>query len=365
MTVAVYDPVLNQEVKAQIFVAALGASNYTFAEATASQSLPNWIGSHQRALAFFGGVPKAIVPDNLKSGVTSACRYEPGLNRSYQDFAEHYGVAVIPARPKRPKDKSKVEKAVQEVERQILAPLRDQRFVSLATLNQAIRERLTLLNTRVMKGYGLSRQDLFDQIERCELSPLPQRTFEFATWKQAKVSVDYHIEVEKHYYSLPYWLVQRQVTVKVSEHQVEIFYENQRVACHERSKIPYRHTTRPQHMAPEHWAYKRQSKEMFLNWAGRIGPQTVEQVEAIFALKDHEEQAFRTLKGIQSLSSRYGAQRLEAACRYANGFNLVGLKRLRSVLENNRDSHVEQATPEPSLCSPAEHDNLRGQTYYA
>ena len=364
MTIVVYDPVLNQELKAQIFVATLGASNYTFAEATESQSLPNWIGSHQRALAFFGGIPKAVVPDNLKSGVTDPCRYEPGINRSYQDFAEHYGIAVIPARPKRPKDKSKVEKAVQEVERQILAPLRDQHFSSLGTLNQAIRERLKRLNARVMKGYGLSRQDLFDQIERAELSPLPQRLFEFSTWKPAKVSLDYHIEVEKHYYSLPYSLVQRQVTVKISEHQVEVFYENRRVACHERSKVPYRHTTRPEHMPPEHWAYKRQSKEMFLNWAGRIGPQALEQVECIFALKDHEEQAFRTLKGVQSLSSRYSSQRLEAACRYANHFNLVGLKRLRSILENNRDSYVLTPTHDPAVSTPAVHDNLRGQTYY-
>ena len=364
MTVTVYDPILHQEVKAQIFVATLGASNYTFAEATESQSLANWIGSHQRALAFFGGVPKAIVPDNLKSGVTDPCRYEPGINRSYQDFAEHYGVAVIPARPKQPKDKAKVEKAVQEVERQILAPLRDQPFASLARLNQAIRDRLKPFNARVMKGYGLSRQALFEQTERAELAPLPQRPFECATWKQAKVSLDYHIEVEKHYYSLPYSLVQRQVTVKLSEHQVEIFDANRRVACHERSHVHYRHTTRPEHMPPEHWAYKRQSKEMFLSWARWIGPQTLTQVECIFALKDHEEQAFRTLKGVQSLARRYGAGRLEAACRYANHFNLVGLKRLRSILENNRDSYVLAATPEPAVSTPADHDNLRGQTYY-
>lgn len=234
----------------------MGASNYTFAEATPAQTLEHWIGSHQRALAFFGGVPKVIGPDNLKSGVNSPCRYEPGLNGSYQDFAEHYGVAVIPARPKKPRDKAKVEKAVQEVERQVLAPLRHEHFMGFAQLNDAIRERLAVLNTRVMKGYGLSRWELFERTERDALAPLPQAPFVFARWKDAKVSTDYHIEVERHYYSVPYTLVQRQVRVKTTERQVEIFFESQRVAAHQRSKVPYRHTTLPEHMPPQHWAYK-------------------------------------------------------------------------------------------------------------
>ena len=364
MTVAVYDPVLNSEVKAQIFVATLGASNYTFAEATPSQALPHWIGSHQRALAFFGGVPKAIVPDNLKSGVTSACLYEPGINRSYQDFAEHYDVAVIPARPKKPKDKAKVEKAVQEVERQVLAPLRHQRFVSFATLNQAIHERLERLNNRTMKGYGRSRRELFEEIECSELAPLPQLSFKYSEWKEAKVSLDYHLEVKKHYYSVPYWFVQRQVQVKTSEHQLEVFYEGQRIACHEYSRVPYRHTTLPEHMPPEHWAYKQQSKQTFLAWANHIGPQTVEQVDAIFAIKAHEEQAFRTLKGIQRIAQKYGSGRLEAACKYANHFDLVGLRHLRSVLERNLEQSVLSALETQDRPATVAHDNLRGSSYY-
>ncbi len=362
MRVTVYDPVMQEDVQAQIFVAVLGASNYTFAEATPSQTVENWIGSHQRALEFFGEVPKVIVPDNLKSGVTFACRYEPGINHSYQEFASHYGIAVIPARPKKPRDKAKVEKAVQEVERQVLAPIRYERFVSFATLNAAIAQRLQILNARPMKSYGLSRVELFERMERSALLPLPQTPFVFAHWKEAKVNLDYHIEVERHYYSVPYYLVQRQVKVKISEHQVEVFFEHQRVACHERSKVPYRHSTWPEHMPPEHWAYKRQSKERFLAWAAGIGPQTVEQVKAFFAIKAHEEQAFRALRGLQGLARKYGNVRLEAACTYANHFSMVGLSRLRSILESKLDGNPPTTTPPQPTSN---HANVRGQAYYS
>ena len=204
MSVPVTETATGKVTHAQIFVAALGASNYTYAEATESQALPHWIGSHQRALAFYGGVPAAIVPDNLKSGVNEPCRYEPGITRSYQDFAEHYGVAIIPARVRKPKDKSKVEKAVQTVERQILAPLRHQKFTSFTELNAAIQARLSCLNQRTMKGYGLSRQALFERTDQPALEPLPPYPFVLATWKSARGNLDYHIEVDKHYYSVPY-----------------------------------------------------------------------------------------------------------------------------------------------------------------
>lgn len=362
LTAEVVNRQTGERTEAQIFVACLGASNYTFAEATPSQKLEEWIGSHTRALSFFGGVPERIVPDNLKSGVTSACRYEPGLNRTYQDWAEHYAVAVIPARPAKPRDKAKVEKAVQEVERQILAPLRHERFTSFAQLNQAIRQKLRQLNDRRMKGYGLSRRELFEQVERPELKPLPQHAFVMASWKQAKIHLDYHLEVDRHYYSVPHWLVGRQVSVKLGQHLVEVFYENQRVAAHERSSAPFQHSTLPEHMPPEHWAYKSLSKDKFLDWAARMGPQTVAQVEAIFDQKAHEEQAFRALMGVKRLANQYGARRLEAACKRANAFAMVGLRRIRSILE----TQLEEA-PLPSeqpTTVPLEHDNLRGAAYY-
>jgi transposase len=362
LTLPVTHPDTGEVVQAQIFVACLGASNYTYAEATPTQELAHWIGSHERAFAFFGGVPGVVVPDNLKSGVTDPCRYEPGINRTYQELAHHYGVAVIPARPKKPKDKAKVEKAVQEVERQILAPLRNERFASFAELNGAIATRLRTLNERVMSSYGLSRQALFEQVDKPALQPLPAHAFVLGQWKSAKVNLDYHIEVEGHYYSVPYHLVRCPVAVKVSEQLVEIFHEHQRIACHPRSRVRYRHTTLPTHMPPEHWAYKAQSKEGFLSWAERIGMQTKAQVHAIFESKEHEEQAFRTLKGVQRLAQQYGKDRLEAACQTANVLGLVGLKRLCSLLENHLEQEPVCAQTLP--IAPVEHANLRGAQYY-
>ena len=371
LTVPVTEPATGQVIDAQIFVAALGASNYTYAEATPSQALPHWIGSHQRALAFYGGVPAAIVPDNLKSGVNEPCRYEPGITRSYQDFAEHYGVAIIPARVRKPKDKSKVEKAVQTVERQVLAPLRHQHFTSFSELNTAIndspqerlRQRLQLLNNRTMKVYGLSRLELFERTDQPALRPLPAYAFVLATWKSAKVNLDYHIEVDKHYYSVPYWFVRREVAVKVSEQFVEVFYEHKRIAAHPRSAACYRHSTLPDHMPPEHWAYKRQSKERFLAWAEQIGPHTHQQVSAIFDKRAHEEQAFRSIKGLQRLATNYGPQRLEFACRRANAFGMTGLRRLKAILK----SHLDEVpiASDASAATVVNHDNLRGQTYYS
>jgi transposase len=296
LTLSVTHPITGEVTSAQIFVACLGASNYTFAEATPSQALAHWIGSHQRALAFFGGVPVCIVPDNLKSGVTDACHYEPGINRSYQDFATHYQVAIIPARPKAPKDKAKVEKAVQEVERQILAPLRDTPFRSFSDLNEAIKPLLKRLNARTMKAYDQSRWELFLQVDQPALKPLPVQDFVFARWKTCKVNLDYHIEVEKHYYSVPYAYVRHPVTVKISEQLVEVFYENQRIALHPQVLTPYRYSTQPEHMPPEHWAYKNQSKDNFLAWAAHVGPQTKIQVNAIFASKPHDEHPFAPSK---------------------------------------------------------------------
>lgn len=362
VTIPVTHPDTGEVSAAQIFVACLGASNYTFAEATPSQALPHWIGSHQRALQFLGGVPACIVPDNLKSAITDPCRYEPGVNRSYQDFATHYQVAVIPARPQAPKDKAKVEKAVQEVERQILAPLRHEHFSSFIQLNAAIAPRLKRLNERIMSDYGLSRWEMFERVDRPALKPLPVYPFVFATWKRAKVNLDYHIEVERHYYSVPYWYVRREVMVKLTEQGVEIFYEHQRIAVHPRSLVPYRHSTLVEHMPPEHWAYKSQSKASFLEWAARIGPHTTAQVEQIFASKPHEEQSFRTLKGLQSLATRYGAERLEAACQRANTFGMVGYRRLKAMLHHHREqTPIVIDSPTPVVI---DHDNVRGAAYY-
>ncbi len=362
MSLSVVHPETKEVNCAQIFVACLGASNYTYAEATVSQELAYWIGSHERALAFFGGVPKCIVPDNLKSGVTTPCRYEPGVNRSYQEFAEHYGLVVIPARPGKPRDKAKVEKAVQEVERQVLAPLRDETFTSFTQLNTAIATGIEKLNQKVMKGYEMSRQELFAQVDKPALSSLPTQPFIFARWKQAKVGLDYHIEVEHHYYSVPYWFVNHEVRIKISEQLIEVFENGKRIACHERKRSSNHHTTLPEHLPPEHWAHKQQSRTTFVAWAEQIGTETVTQTEAIFADKAHEEQAFRSLRGLQRLAQKYGSASLEAACRRANRFGMVGMTRISTILESQLE---HQPLPDESTTTPVvEHDNVRGSQYY-
>lgn len=362
MTVSVVNLETGEVSEAQIFVACLGASNYTYAEAVPSQTLANWIGAHQRALAFFGGVPTAIVPDNLKAGVTDPCRYEPGINSTYQDFADHYNVIILPARPNAPRDKSKVENAVLQVERHILAPLRDQRFSSFTKLNEALHQGLERLNHRQMREYGQSRRQRFEQVDQRELKPLPSSDFEYAEWKKAKVNLDYHIEVERHYYSVPYEYVRKSVMVKISESLVEIFHEHQRIAIHQRSRVRFSHSTEDGHMPPEHWAYKTQSREKFLAWAAQVGPQTHQQVAAIFDKKRHDEQAFRTLRGLQLLSSAHGAERLEAACKRANALGMVGRRYLKSMLKNRLES--DPLPGEEHKVVPLHHDNLRGPEYY-
>jgi transposase len=361
MSVRVYG-VADECIEAQIFVACLGASNYTYAEATATQSSEDWIGAHQRAFEYFGGVPKVVVPDNLKAGVTQACHYEPGINRQYHAWAQHYGVAVIPARPNKPRDKAKVEKAVQTVERQILAPCRNQRFTSLAQLNEAIGLGLSKLNQQLMRDYSQTRQERFEQVDKPALQPLPSHPFELARWKVAKVNLDYHIDVAHHFYSVPYSYVRSTVQVKITQHFIEIFCEHQRIAVHERDDQPYRHSTLPEHMPPGHWAYKHQSKQRFLDWAAQIGPHTIEQVQTLFAQKVHEEQAFRSLKGLQSLATRYGRARLEAACRRANALGMSGYKRLKTMLK----AHLEHQTVDSDAPDngPPTHENLRGSSYF-
>lgn len=362
VTVPVTHPVTGEVTAAQIFVACLGASNYTFAEATPSQALPHWIGSHQRALQFFGGVPGCIVPDNLKSGVSDPCRYEPGINRSYQDFATHYQVAIIPARPKAPRDKAKVEKAVRKWNDKSWPPYVTSRSpVSLSSMKRCARC-LTSSMTGTMYAYGISRRELFERVDQSELKPLPKLPFVFASWKTAKVNLDYHIDVGRHYYSVPYWYVRREVSVKTTEQLVEVFFENQRIAVHSRSNRPYCHSTLAQHMPPEHWAYKRQSKETFLAWAHQIGPHTKAQVETIFESKEHDEQAFRSLKGIQGLSSSYGTDRLEEACHRANVLGMAGYKRLKHILQHQRDK--TPALVDVPISPGMTHDNVRGEAYY-
>jgi transposase len=360
-TVPVVDPETGEVRDAQIFIGVLGASNYTYAEAQWHQDLLNWMGAHVRMFAFLGGVPEIVVPDNLKAGVKHPCRYEPDLNATYQDLAQHYGIAVIPTRVRKPKDKAKVEVGVQVVERWILARLRNYTFFSLADLNQAIRELLGELNGRKMEHLGRSRRELFQELDQPALKPLPEQRYEFAVWKKARVNIDYHVQFEKHYYSVPYKLVRQQVYVRATQFTIEIFHNNQRVASHRRSNARGQHTTHSDHMPPSHQKYLQWSPERFIRWAQTIGPHTAQVVEALLQSRKHPQQAYRSCLGLLRLGDRYGQDRLEAACRRALPAGIHTYKGVKNIL----DARLDQVDPEePSTVVPKSHENIRGQTYY-
>jgi transposase len=360
-TVPIVDRRTGEVHDAQIFIGVLGASSYTYAEAQDSQELPNWIGAHVRMFAFFGGAPEIVVPDNLKVGVKHACRYEPDMNPTYQDLAEHYGVAVIPTRVRKPKDKAKAEVGVQVVERWILARLRNHTFFNLADLNQAARELLQELNTRPMTHLERSRRALFEELDQPALKPLPEQPYEFATWKKARVNIDYHIEFEKHYYSVPYTLIHKEVFVRATESIIEAFHNNRRVASHRRVKSPGRHTTLSEHMPAAHQKYLEWSPERLTRWTQKIGPHTTQLVQVLLESRQHPQQAYRSCLGLLRLGNRFGEERLEAACRRALAAGIHSYKGVKNILDTKLDQ-VE--TEEPSALVPQTHENVRGQTYY-
>jgi transposase len=361
-TVDVYDLQANQMREAQIFVAVLGASNYTYAEATWSQTLPDWIGSHCRSFAFFGGVPQLVVPDNLKSGVNKACFYEPDINPTYLDMANHYGTAIVPARVKKAKDKAKVEVAVQVVERWVLARLRNQQFFSLSQLNEAIAKLLVELNSRPFQKLPGCRKQLFDTLDRPALNPLPAKPYQYAEWKIATVNIDYHIEVERHYYSVPYQLIKNKLDVRITQRTIECFYKNKRVASHIRSYQKGRHTTIKEHMPKSHQKWAQWTPDRFIRWAGKIGPHTAALVETILNSRAHPQQGFRSCLGILRLAKSYGNQRLEAACRRAVSIGGTSYRSVESILKHNLDQKPLPQDDAAETC--IEHINIRGAAYY-
>ena len=361
-TVPVYDLHTNQMREAQIFVAVLGASNYTYAEATWTQSLPDWIGSHSRAFAFFGGVPKVVVPDNLKSAVSKASFYDPDINPTYLDMADHYGTAVIPARVRKPKDKAKVEVAVQVVERWILARLRNRQFFSLRQLNQAIAKLLEDLNNKPFQKLPGSRKSAFESMDRPALNPLPSQAYQFAEWKKATVNVDYHIEVDRHYYSVPHTLIKKKIDVRITNNTIECFYKSKRVASHIRSYHKGRHSTVKEHMPRSHQKWAEWTPQRFIRWAAKIGPHTQSLIENVLNSRAHPQQGFRSCLGILRLAKSYGNDRLEAACRRAVDIGGTSYRSVQSILKHNLD---QKPLPDQSSKSPPiEHINIRGARYY-
>lgn len=361
-TVDVIDPTTGEIRSAAVFVAVLGASNYTYAEATWDQKLPNWIGSHVRAFQFFGGVPVLLVPDNLKSAVTKANRYEPELNQTYADLARHYGCAVVPARPYKPKDKAKVENAVLVVERWILARLRHHTFVGLAELNAAICELLEQLNHRPFKKLPGTRASQFEAIDKPNLKPLPDTSYELAQFSKARVHVDYHIEVDRHYYSVPYALIKQTVDVRLTLHTLECFHDGVRVASHIRSFIKGKHTTLAEHMPPSHKAYSEWSPGRFLNWAMDIGPNTRDVIQHLLNQGAHPEQSYRSCFGLLSLAKRYGKVRLEAAAFRALAIGSPRRHSIESILKKGLEQ--QPLHNETNASAVIKHENIRGADHY-
>lgn len=359
-TAAIVDRQSGEIRPVQVFVAVLGASNYTYAEAVASQGLADWIGAHVRAFAFLQGVPAVVVPDNLASGVNKACRYEPDLNATYAEMAAHYGVAVVPARVRKPRDKAKVEAGVLLVERWILARLRHQLFGSLTALNRAIATLVAELNARPFKKLPGCRRSAFETIDRPALQPLPAVPYEFASWKQAKVHVDYHVEVEGHYYSVPHPLVGKKVDLRYTATTVEVFHRGQRVASHPKIEQRGRHSTVDSHMPPHH-RFARWSPERLRRWAEQSGPATAQLIEAILLARRHPEQGYRSCLGILRLGERFGQPRLEAACERALAINARSYRSVESILTHGLDAQPLTAEePHPAVT----HANLRGPTYF-
>lgn len=347
--------------RAEIFVGVLGASSYSYAEGTWSQSLPDWIGSHVRMLNYFGGVPRAIVPDNLKSGVKKPCYYDPEINPTYQNFAEHYGVAILPARIRRPRDKAKVEAGVLLVQRWILARLRNRTFFSLSELNEAIAELLETLNQHPFKKMAGSRQSLFEQLDKPALGALPGQLFEYAQWKKAGVNIDYHVSFGDHFYSVPYRLVKETVVLRVTGTIVEVLHHGQRVAVHQRSCHRYGYSTIPEHMPTAHRAQSEWTPVRIIEWGRKHGEHIAKLFEEIMGRKAHPEQGFRACLGIMRLGKKVGDERLDAACRRALDIGGQSYRCVRNILERGQE-HAPLSAAQPRV--ECQHENLRGANYY-
>ncbi len=362
-TVPLVDTTTGEERRAEVFVATMGASSYTYAEASWTQTLPDWIGAHVRALAFFGGVPRLLVPDNLKSGVTSPCYYEPGINETYARMAAHYAVAVLPARAGHPKDKAKVESGVRVVETRILARLRNRRFFSLEELNLAIRELVDELNERPFQKLAGSRRSHFDEIDRPALATLPASPYVYAEWKKARAGIDYHVSVKKHYYSVPYTYIKKNLDVCLCERTVEVFYQDVRIASHRRSMREGAYTTVAEHMPKNHRQYAEWSPARLVGWAAKTGKSTAHLLEKLLESHRHPEHGYRSGLGIMRLAKIYGDERLEAACRRALSIGTYRYQSVKSILKNSLD---KAPLPEKNTRrEPITHANIRGPEYYS
>ena len=357
-TVAVVEGANGEARQAEIFVAVLGASSFTYACAVWSQALPDWVGAHVRAFGYFGGVARQLVSDNLKSGVTRACFYEPAVNRTYTEMAAHYGTAVLPARPYKPRDKAKVEVGVQVVQRWILARLRHQRFFSLAELNSTIASLVEQLNDRTMRGLGTTRRALFEQFDRPALLGLPDVAYEYAEWRRCRVGLDYHVGIDKHFYSVPHDLLRQEVEARITVGTVEVFHRGKRVASHVRSASRHPSTT-AEHMPSAHRRYREWTHDRIRREAAAVGDDAAVLLDLILRSRPHPEQGFRSCIGILGLVQHHGAERVDAACARALAIGTRSYTSVAAILKNRQDQAADTAEA-PSLV----HENIRGPGYY-
>jgi transposase len=362
-TIPIYDRDTGEVHPAAVFVAALGFSSYTFAEATWSQELPCWIGSHIRAFEYFGGLPKLVTPDNARTGVSKACRYEPDLNPTYSEMAAHYGVAVLPARPRKPRDKAKAESAVQVVQRWIVAALRKRRFFGLAELNTAIAELLVLLNNKPFRKREGTRASLFAVFDRPALRPLSVDRYEIGYWRKLKVDLDYHVPAEGHFYSVPYQLVGQPVDIRITAATVEIFHHGLRVASHARSFAADKATTIAQHRPKSHQQYLEWTPSRLLSWADAVGPHTAQLFRQILATRPHPEMGYRSCLGLVHLGGKYTPERLEAAAARAVYFGAWSFTSVESILRHHLENQPLPGAVEVPT-SVVAHQNIRGAAYF-
>ncbi len=361
--VPIADPATGEVGQAEVFVAVLGCSGMLYVEAARDQALSSWLMAHVHAFEAYGGVSIATTPDNLKSAVTKACYYDPELNASYAELGRHYGTAILPTRSAHPRDKAAVEAGVLVVERWVLAPLRNRQFFSLAELNRAIRQKVAELNDRAFRGEPTSRRELFEELERPALKPLPEQAYELAEWKKVTVNIDYHVEYDRHFYSVHYTLVRQKLELRATKSTIEVYKGGRRVASHAREHGRRRYVTEAAHMPPSHRAHMEWTPSRLVSWAGTVSPSAAALAEKMLAAKPHPEHSYRACLGLMSLAKRYGNERLGAACARALVSGAISYSSVKSILAENLDrAPLVTASPAPP---PPEHENLRGAGYWA
>jgi transposase len=357
------DPQSGEKQAVEVFIATLGCSQYSYCQAVYSQKKADFLLALANALTYFGGVPQAIVPDNLKSAVTKPDRYEPDLNESIEDFASHYSTCIFPARSRKPKDKSLVERTVGILYTRIYAPINEQSFSSLSQLNEAIRQRLEIHNQMDFQGKNDSRKSLFEELERPVLKELPATRYELKAFRKAKVQHNCHVLLaeDKHYYSVPFRYVEQYVKLIYSAESVEIYYEHKRIATHERFRAKHQYTTLKEHLPAQHQYLMNWNPEFFEGQALKIGANTLLVIQQMLASRNYVEQGYKSCAGTIALAKKVGKERLENACERALVYDFVSIKILQSILDKDLDKVPINADYTPII--PL-HPNIRGAANY-